>query len=210
MANFKNHLIYGIGMSAIGSTVGYFQFGLTPAQSGAALIVGSAASLAPDLDHPEGLPGQILFEILGVLVPIVCTPMIPIEYKQNIGIEHWILYFTISYIFVRFCISYFFSKMLSHRGIFHSIPATIITGQIIFLWFHHLPLVQRCTIAGISSLGYFTHLLADEIYAVDWNGMEVKKSLGSAIDLGHISELSTWIAYIILGFLGYLIYGQII
>ncbi len=209
MADFQHHLIYGVGMSVTCAAVGHFQFGLTPVQAGAAAILGSAASLAPDLDHPEGLPGRILFEILGVLIPIVTLPHLPWEYKQQFAVEHWILYFCLAYLVVRFFLGYLFTKLMTHRGIFHSLPAACICGQIIFLWMSQLLFMARVTIATIAVIGYVTHLVADEVYSVDWKGNSIKRSFGSALDLGHISEFSTWLAYGILISLGYIIFQQV-
>lgn len=205
MADFQHHLFYGISMSAVTAGAGYLQFDLNIPQAGAAFIMGSLTSLAPDLDHPEGLPGKILFETLGVLIPISFLPYFPAEYKQQFFLEHWIIYFVIFYLLIRFGVAYLFTKMMTHRGIFHSLPAVIIVAEVIFLWFQHIELQQRITISVIAAIGYLTHLIADEVYSVDWNGMEVKRSLGSALDIGHISEFSTWFAYALLIGLGKII-----
>lgn len=209
MADFRHHLLYGIGMSTVSAGAGYLQFGLDLSQAGAALILGSLASLAPDLDHPEGLPGKILFETLGILIPISFLPYIPLEYRQHFLLEHWIIYFVLTYLIIRGFGAYLFSKMMTHRGIFHSLPSVLIVCEVIFLWFHHLSLMPRITMSVVAGSGYLTHLIADEVYSVDWKGMEVKKSLGSALDIGNISEFSTWIAYTILIGLGVVIYLQI-
>jgi hypothetical protein len=46
----------------------------------------------------------------------------------------------------------------------------------------------------------------DELYSVDWQDKNIKKSFGSAIDFGNFKELSTWLAYLILGGLSWIIY----
>ena len=207
MANFKQHLFYGVSASLTGSLLGYFKFGLNEIQSGAAFILGILGSLAPDLDHDESLPGKMFFEISGVIVPIALLPYVLKYYGEKFEIEHFILFFFASYLLVRYLLFYLFARLTVHRGIFHSLPAVFIAGEIVFLSFPHFPLQQRITVSAIVMAGYLSHLIADECYSIDWAGNEIKRSFGTAVDLGHLGEYSTWIAYAVLAFLGWTI-GQ--
>jgi len=210
MANFPQHLLFGLTTSSVCSLAGYFQFGLTPVQSGASVVVGTLASLAPDLDHPESIPGKLFFEILGVLVPILAITQIPPDYLKKFVLEHWILYFCCSYLFAKYLLFDIFAKITVHRGVFHSIPAALICGELTFLMFGHLSVKNRITIAIIGMIGYFTHLIADEVYSIDWEGSTLKKSFGTAMDFGKLQSASTWIAYCLLLGLARIIYRQII
>lgn len=209
MANFQNHLLYGLGTSAVSTLVGYLQFGLTRIQAFAAFFLATLASLAPDLDHSESVPGKIFFDVLGVLFPISLIHFIPSNYLKNFRTEHWIIYFCLGYIFIKYILFRIFGNITEHRGIFHSIPAAIICGQVIFFLFPHLVIRQRITIGVIGMVGYLTHLFADECYSVDWNNNEFKRSFGTAIDLGRVHKVSTWIGYTIICILGYFMYGII-
>ncbi len=209
MANFSQHLFYGMTTSAICSTVAYFQLGLTPVQSGTAMILGSIASLGPDVDHSEGLPAKIFFETLGILFPIVGISHIPTDYTKNFALEHWILYFFLSYIFIRIFLYAIFDKLTAHRGIFHSIPAAFLCGQAVFYLFTHLHWKQRLVMGGITSIGYLAHLVADEIYSVDWQGKKIKNSFGTAMDFGNFKEFSTWVVYSLISILAYLIFQDL-
>jgi hypothetical protein len=86
------------------------------------------------------------------------------------------------YLFVRFGITNMIRRSTVHRGMFHSIPAGLIFAGIAFLicGAHDLPV--RCYKAGGVFGGFMSHLVLDEIYAVEWKGgaWRFKKSFGTA------------------------------
>lgn len=196
MANFKQHLQFGIATSSVASVVAYTHLGLDPVQSGAACIIGIISSIAPDFDHPTSTPGDFLFNCLAIILPLAIinrylnTKVLPLEL--------WILFMAIGYLFVKHVLKTIFDRITVHRGMFHSIPAIILCGELIFLLFAHIELQKRFVIAGIGMLGYLTHLIADEIYSVDWQGntLRLKRSSGSAVDFGNFREYSTWVTYV--------------
>ncbi|BBM85651.1 metal-dependent hydrolase [Candidatus Uabimicrobium amorphum] len=201
MANFKQHLQYGVATSSVASVVAYAQLGLDPVQSGAACVIGIIASIAPDFDHPISTPGDFLFNCLAIILPLAIID----RYLNTkaLPLEMWILFMAVGYLFVKHVLKTIFHKITVHRGMFHSIPAIILCGELIFLLFAHLEVQTRFVIAGIGMLGYLTHLAADEIYSVDWQGnaLRLKKSSGSALDLGNFREYSTWVTYaLVIGF----------
>ncbi len=198
MANFPQHLYYGLSTSAITSALGYFQFGLSRVETGGAFIIGVLASLAPDLDHPASVPGSFLYSWLGVIIPLAIAPHLP--YDGQFRLEHWIVLLASGYILIRHLAALLFAQLTVHRGMFHSIPAALICGEIVFLLFAHLPNYPRIVISAIALVGYLTHLVADELYSVDWKGdsLSLKRSSGTALDLGSIKQLSTWVTYLIL------------
>lgn len=209
MANFKQHFQYGITSSLIAATIGHTQFDLSLERSATAFIIGVIASIAPDFDHPTSTPGDFLFNCLAIILPIM---VIDQYFNTDIfQLEHWILLMTIGYLSIKCLLRAAFDKITVHRGIFHSIPAIILCGQCIFLLFFHFPLKDRIVITVIAMIGYFTHLIADEIYAVDWRGKKIrlKKSLGSALDLGNFDEHATWFAYILMVILGIFIFQEV-
>ncbi|WP_372366631.1 metal-dependent hydrolase [Candidatus Uabimicrobium sp. HlEnr_7] len=206
MANFKQHLEYGIATSSISSGVAYAQFGLDPVQSCAAFIIGIIASIAPDFDHPTSTPGDFLFNCLSIILPLA---IIDRFLKTNtLPLEMWVSFMAIGYLFVKYVLRTIFDKITVHRGMFHSIPAIILCGECIFLLFAHIEIEKRFVIAIIGMLGYLTHLVADEIYSVDWQGrsLRLKKSSGSALDLGSLRDYSTWVTYFLVIILGLLVF----
>ncbi|HRU51554.1 MAG TPA: metal-dependent hydrolase [Planctomycetota bacterium] len=219
MANFQHHLVAGIAFSSVCSVAGYLHFGLSEVQALSVMTIGTTASIAPDIDHSISVPARILFDVLAILLPIIALPYLylipylnlpkftrPKDFHIGFALEEWIVYFSISYIFVKFFLFKIFTACTVHRGIFHSIPAMIIFGQLLYLSFAHLEEQQQIFMGVVSGLGYGVHLVMDELYSVDWQDKNIKKSFGSAIDFGNFKELSTWLAYLILGGLSWLIY----
>jgi hypothetical protein len=91
---------------------------------------------------------------------------------------------------------------------FHSIPAVVICGEIVFLVFKHLPPTPRFVLTVSAALGYLSHLILDEVYSlVNFEGllMKPKSSLGSALNLWSNSLLATGVTYLLLLYLGYII-----
>lgn len=208
MANFQQHFWYGVITTTLCSLAGYLQFGLTRVQALCAAFLGTLASLAPDLDHPEGVPGKVMADALSALAPIGFVLYLPLEYRNRFALEHWIVLFFTVHLSVKYFYFYLIARLTDHRGMFHSIPSAILCGELVCLMFCHLPWLNRLTIAVICSAGYLTHLVLDEIYSVEWAKMETKRSLGTALDLGDFREFSTWLVYLLMLLLAMVLYHQ--
>src|SRR5262249_4513828 len=101
------------------------------------------------------------------------------------------------YVGVRFGLAWLFKRMTVHRGMFHSIPAALIAAEIVFLAHDCHEQFGRLTLAGGVFLGYMSHLVLDEIWAIDANGLipRANKAAGSACKLFSQSipaTLATW------------------
>ena len=73
-------------------------------------------------------------------------------------------------------------KFTVHRGMFDSIPAMLVFGGITFLVTGGSPMRDRYLMAGGVMGGFLSHLILDEIYAVEFKGgrWRTKKSFGTA------------------------------
>ena len=89
------------------------------------------------------------------------------------------------YLSIRYLLAKIVSRFSVHRGMFHSIPAMLIAAELAFLSYPSSSQRVRLLIAAGVALGFFSHLLLDEIYSVEINGMKVglKKSSGTAIKM---------------------------
>ncbi len=201
MADFKTHL-------SIGSLTG-FALAVTTYLSDwvhnvyMAVIVYFGAvigSFLPDMDSDSGHPVKIIFEFYAYM-----SAGLTIYYLHDNGFGvYWRIFMPIaSFFFVRIILMKLFIKYTTHRGIFHSIPAFLITFFLVLLvaWSTDLPLMEKFSIALAVSLGYLSHLILDEIYSVKLlNPSKSKKkrslrqminryfgfkrSFGTAMDLG--------------------------
>jgi hypothetical protein len=104
-------------------------------------------------------------------------------------------------LFVRFGIGELVKRTTKHRGMFHSIPAAVFSGQITFFLSTGTP-EERIFKAFALSSGYLSHLILDEMCSVDSNG-RVKKSFGTALKWGDAQKMSaTLILYFLVVCLG--------
>src|SRR5439155_501532 len=94
-----------------------------------------------------------------------------------------------------------------HRGMFHSIPAVLIAGLLIYLFYPSHDDNLRLYLGGAVMLGFLSHLVLDELCSVDFMGMRLRlnKFAGSALKFGSPSWSATVTCYLILG--GLLLYG---
>ncbi len=203
MAGFKTHIttssLLGVGYTGVGLTLGI------PLDS--ALIAGGLCGIGgmlPDIDSDSGIPFR---ESTGFAAAIV--PMLLLERFQSLGFnhEHLVLATAGLYLFVRFGVARMLAKYTVHRGMFHSLPAVAIFTGVAFLLCGTSGLQLRYFKAGGVLLGVMSHLILDEIYAIDWKQGRLKKSFGTALKLwgsnwwGNISAYGK-LAIVVLMILG--------
>lgn len=181
MANFRTHITtsctLGAGYAALGAYYGL------PIES--ALVAGGLCGLGgmlPDIDSDSGVP---LRETMGFAAAV--APMLMVDRFLALGLnyEQLVLAAAGTYLFVRFGIAKLLMRYTVHRGMFHSIPALLIFTGVAFLVCGYGNLHLRYFKAAGVFLGVFSHLLLDEIYAVQWIGgrWRFKKSFGTALKL---------------------------
>ena len=100
----------------------------------------------------------------------------------NFTQESLILAGGVIYVAIRFGLSHFLRHYTVHRGMFHSFPSMAIFGELTYLLFYGESMFVRLFMVSAVCLGFFIHLLLDEIYSVEWDGRpRVKKSFGTAM-----------------------------
>jgi len=181
MAGFKTHIttssLLGVGYAGLG-----VHFGV-PIES--SLIAGGlcgVGGMLPDIDSDSGIPFR---ESMGFAAAIV--PMMLLDRFRELGLnyEQILLATGGMYLFVRFGLARLFAKYTVHRGMFHSLPAAFVFAGVVFLLCGSGDLQLRYFKACGVFLGVMSHLVLDEIYAVEWTGgrWRFKKSFGTALKL---------------------------
>lgn len=214
MANFKTHIGFGV-LIGISSTILITFFSITKSLlvSFIAFFCVLIGSFLPDVDVDTGTPFQIIFgffSLLGTGIVIYCLIENHItDMRYLIGIP------VITFLFIRIVVGNIFKKFTAHRGIWHSIPALLIsilaTLQLVNRF--DLSIIDKMIISASIGIGYLGHLILDEVYSmVNIGGVpfKVKRSLGSALELVSKSKIATIIAYILLIVLLYLSYPIIL
>ncbi|MFT7630479.1 MAG: hypothetical protein ACI87E_001486, partial [Mariniblastus sp.] len=115
----------------------------------------------------------------------VVVPMLMIPRFEALGLtpENMVFIAGLMYVIIRFGIGGLFRRYTKHRGMWHSVPAAIIAGLATFMVCLSSDFEIRIFKAWAVVLGFITHLVLDEIYAVNWQGKlpTTKKSFGTAM-----------------------------
>ncbi len=177
MADFKTHItgstLVGIGVGAAG-----YSFGIPPQSCLLAAGLCSVSGILPDLDSDSGVPYRESVAFISAFVP-----MLLIGRFQSLGWprETIVLACALLYIGIRFGVADVFRRYTVHRGMWHSIPAAASVGLLAFLITDHRHLELRLYWTAAAVTGFMVHLLLDELYSVDFRGVRLKKSFGTAL-----------------------------
>jgi membrane-bound metal-dependent hydrolase YbcI (DUF457 family) len=163
--------------------------------------------MLPDLDSDYGVP---LRETMAFTAAIV--PMLLVGRFESLALSHdmMVLLAVSMYLFVRFGVTRMIRRYTVHRGMFHSIPAGLVFAGIAFLVCGAAPVEMRCYKAGGVLLGFLSHLLLDEVYAVEWKGgrWRFKKSFGTALKFWSPDGWANFSTYAKLAIVGMMILGE--
>jgi membrane-bound metal-dependent hydrolase YbcI (DUF457 family) len=202
MASYAGHLSLSAFLGAAYGSAGayYFQMDWGPAMLGAGLT--TIGGVLPDLDSDSGVPVRELFGLGAVAVPSLMLRRLA---NLELTFEELVVVMAGIYLFVRYGLAEIFRRITVHRGIFHSIPAMIIAGLIVFLLYHNPDLYLRFFLAVGTMIGFLSHLVLDELCSVDFSGaaLHLNQFAGSALKLYSRSWPVTVSTYLLLGCLIY-------
>jgi LexA-binding, inner membrane-associated putative hydrolase len=207
MAGFRMHVgtstVLGCGYAGV-LAAGYGVPVNTAIVSGA--MCGFSGML-PDLDSDYGVPLRETMAFSAATIPMMLVSRFQ---AMGLGIDAMALATVGMYLFVRFGVTKMIRKFTVHRGMFHSIPAMLIFGGLAFLICGGSPLDLRCYKAGGVMGGFLSHLILDEIYAVEFQSgrWRLKKSFGTAMKLWGDNRWSNVAAYSKLALVGLTIVGE--
>ena len=121
--------------------------------------------MLPDIDSDSGTP---LRESMAFAAAVV--PMMLLHRFQHWGMSHELIILAGAgvYLLIRFGLAALLKRYTVHRGMFHSLPAAAIFGEIAFLLASGDDVRLRVYKAGAVVLGYLSHLVLDEIYSIEW------------------------------------------
>jgi hypothetical protein len=203
MAGYQMHLsvasVLGAGYGALGAWQLDLDWGPVFLAAGLTTLGG----LLPDLDSDSGVPVRELFGLAAVAVPLLLLRRLR---RAGLDPDQILVLLAGAYLFIRYGVASVFKSLTVHRGMFHSIPAMLITGLLVFQAYHHDTFVVRLYVSGAVMLGFLSHLVLDELYSVDFMGVRVRlnKYAGSALKLWSKSRFATVMTYLLLGALTWL------
>lgn len=179
MASFKQHL--NIAVVATGMVVVPLHASgvLTTYHSVLALFLGVVGGILPDLDSDSSKPVQITFEILSIFLPL----FILLLTVGKLPLLKTVLLWIILTIVLRLTLFNILLKLTTHRGLFHSVPMGFFIFEILALIFYevfHYSMHYGVLVSFFVFYGFLVHLILDEVYSVNLEGMRLKKSFGTA------------------------------
>ena len=199
MASYRGHLVVSSALGAAYGAAALFSwnFDWSPAFLAAGLT--TLGGLLPDLDSDSGVPVREMFGLAAAVTPLLMFDRIHADSPERKAVLLGAIY-----LLIRYGLSNVFKHLTVHRGMFHSIPAMLIAGLIVFLLSHGPELETRLYLACGTMLGFLSHLVLDEIYSIDFMGLKVRlnKYAGSALKLGSSSWAATTFTYFLFLVLG--------
>ena len=203
MAMFPTHIKFSTLAGIGGGIAAYVGFGVPPTTSAVGAGLCCIGGILPDIDSGPGIP---LREITTFLASVVPTMLITRLLSYNFTQETLILAGAVIYVAIRFGLAHFLRHYTVHRGMFHSFPSMAIFGELTYLLFYGESMFVRLFMVAAVCLGFFIHLLLDEIYSVEWDGRpHLKRSFGTAMKFIGPEWWPNVACYVKLGVLTYLV-----
>jgi LexA-binding, inner membrane-associated putative hydrolase len=196
MANFATHITVGMLVSAAGATLTMAANVVTPTELVTLALTGAFGSVLPDVDLEKSRPSEAIF--LGLALFLAFAVLFKIGFAYSI-VEMWMIWLG-TFFGVRYLAHAVFHRITHHRGIFHSLLASVFFGVVTAVLFFHLfnaPAALSWLAGLFMMLGYLTHLVLDEIYSVDVYNERIKASFGTAlkpIDFDHLGASASMVA----------------
>lgn len=204
MAGFKQHMTFST-ICGVGYCAATYYYGAPWETCGVAGGLCAISGMLPDLDSDSGRPVDETTTVVAAL-----APMMMVDRFAHMGLSHdqMVLVTAGIYLFVRFVAAEIFKRYTVHRGMWHSIPACLTMGLVTFLVCSSEVFNLRLIKAGAVMMGFFSHLLLDEIWSIDSAGMRMKSSFGTAMKFWGDKFWPNVSCYAKLIFLGLLAVGD--
>ncbi len=180
MADFRTHLTGGAVIAAVAAFASYSE-GLSDAvQTQALFMLGTAASLLPDIDADDSKPLRGVFDIAG----LVAGFMAAFALAEYFAVLELVGIWAATWLFVSWPLRLAFARLTVHRGLWHTLLMALVlalAAAIVADLLLGLDATRAWLVAGFVLLGYVTHLVLDEVASVDLMGRRLKRSFGTAL-----------------------------
>lgn len=163
MANFKTHLTGGIIIGSSSALVALIGLNLNYIQSFSVFTMGAVGAVLPDIDSDSGKPLNLIFGTMSVLLPALLLGKISVV--ESFAPEFLVSYFVCSYFIINYLICGLVKKITIHRGIIHSLPFAVLSGEIGYLLFITSGKTVALTIGVTIFAGCLVHLILDELHS---------------------------------------------
>ncbi|ASJ75627.1 metal-dependent hydrolase [Granulosicoccus antarcticus] len=180
MADFNTHVFGAAAVVSLGATCCTKLLSLGMTDGLMLTVAGMVGGILPDIDLKQSQPSRALFSGLGTIAALA---WLFANVDAFTGLELWLGAITV-FLLVRFPLWWMFHSITKHRGILHSQIAAIMAGVLMSAAAWQLlesNELQSWLLGIFMTLGYLIHLILDELYSVDFTGVRVRRSFGSAM-----------------------------
>ncbi len=180
MADFNTHVLVAAGTTSFAATICTKLLALPISTALLLTVAGTLGGVLPDIDLKYSMPSKLLFSLLGAITSLT---WLFANLDVYTVLELW-LFAMMLFLIVRYPVWALFHQFTVHRGALHSLSAMIMFSFLAAVAAHHVLHLQAATswlLALFVAAGVFIHLLLDEIYSVDFMGVRIKHSFGSAL-----------------------------
>jgi hypothetical protein len=140
----------------------------------------SVSGMLPDVDSDSGVPLRESICFASAVVPMLLLEQLR---RSNMPHETVVLVGAGIYLFIRFVVATLIKRFTVHRGMFHSLPAAAIVGEMVYLMTMGQDERVRWFKAIAVTAGYLCHLVLDEIWSFEIKRglIRTKASFGTAL-----------------------------
>ncbi len=199
MADFNTHLSVGIAVSGVCASAAMVAGLADRAEVLPCFLLGAIGGLLPDVDADYSTPLQIAFTLFSIVIAFLLMFAAAIHFTS---LAELLLVWLAGYLAIRWGVFQLFTRHTTHRGMIHSLPVAAASGiftAAIAYWLFELPSLKAWLYGAFVTLGFLTHLLLDEISAINLFGIRSRRSFGSAMKLWYRNSWrATLAAYIAL------------
>lgn len=210
MASFREHVTFSSLLGVGYGCLAYFAAGYSPQQGALAGCLAGIGGMLPDLDLPTGKPGKEIFGLTAAIAPLVLVGRVQHWLHLPNDAETTMLCVVAMYLLIRYGLAELVSRFSVHRGMFHSYPAMLITGEVVYLGYPSKLNMVKLLMGGGIAIGFLSHLVLDEIWSIKWNGgiPELKKSAGTAMKMVGDNFFPNALAFAILATCTFLVMDE--
>jgi membrane-bound metal-dependent hydrolase YbcI (DUF457 family) len=196
MANHKQHTMFSTISGIVFSGLAWFPCGF-PAIT--CLLAGglcSVGGMVPDIDVKTSRSFQDCMSLTACFASMLIISRVS---QAGVGMELMSIIGVLVFLLIKFGVGRLIQQFTVHRGIIHSIPFAFFCGEIIYLLADGNTASRFLKAVGLT-LGFFSHLLLDEIYSFKMSEgtMRIKKSFGTALKFFQIKTLPLYIVLYLL------------
>lgn len=179
MANFSTHIQVAAVASGAAATGLLSLHQLTLNQAIICWCAGTLGGILPDIDSDNSHSLSILFGVLSFAASIIAVVLTVGQWPIT-----WVWGLCLGLIFAaHWVVRPLFELFTVHRGVFHSLIAIVLFAVVTSAAAFQLGMSAKVSwwLGLFIGGGAFVHLLLDEIFAVDFMNIEVKRSFGTAL-----------------------------